>query len=192
MKWLAALGKGKVCYFPGPLTLARQKELVSNYKSILSDLGIPFIMIPEFVFCGSQARDAGYEEEFLKVKERNVELLRRHGVTKIITNDPHSAYTFGHEYSIEAEHVLVTLQEHRRKLEARFSGKADYIESGVLRNKLGLTKEGRAVVQAAGFSLGKQAPWPILPRMMISRGIFPSSASSCWIGVWSLCLLKCW
>lgn len=154
MQWLKrVVGRERVLFYAGCLANTRQREFTANYKQILSDLGVNFIMLPALKCCGCQIRAAGYEDDFASLRDANLKLLAEHHITKIITPDPHCAYTFEHHYGLEAEHIISTLYQHRRKLATHQHKKVHFHEPCVLRNKLGVSREAKRVINASGFSL---------------------------------------
>lgn len=116
IRGLASLG-GNVMYYPGCLTRFAAPELEERYEKILGMLGIDFIRVPEFKCCGSPVFNAGYDDDFYDLAKANLEIFKKYGVKKIITNCPSCCKVFRNEYGMRAEHVTETIANNLKKLE---------------------------------------------------------------------------
>ncbi|MBN2142945.1 (Fe-S)-binding protein [Candidatus Woesearchaeota archaeon] len=101
----------RVLYYPGCLTEFKLEKVARNYKSMLNDAGIRFFVLPELVCCGSPLLSAGYAEDFEEVKEKNISILKKNKVSKIVSNCPHCVKVFKEKYGLDAEHISKTLDE---------------------------------------------------------------------------------
>ena len=117
IRGLAGLG-GNVMYYPGCLTRFAAPELEERYEKILNKLGIDFLRVPEFRCCGSPVLNAGYDEDFYDLVKQNLEIFKRYGIRKIITNCPSCCKVFRNEYGLAAEHITETIAKNLDKIEA--------------------------------------------------------------------------
>jgi len=148
--------RGVTLYHPGPMATARLPRVVKATKELLRDLGIEFIMIDELQCCGYHAWYAGYEREFKAHQSKVQALLKAHHVTRIITNDPHCAYTFKQRYGLETRHILQVLEEHIDKLRRKDGLTVNY-HHGCFLDKLGIEdKTAIRVLRRANFHVPKE------------------------------------
>jgi Fe-S oxidoreductase len=127
--------KGNTLYYPGCLTKVVAKDLEDNYKKILEEIGIDYIMLKDFeVCCGNPVLNSGHEKETKELAEKNFKLFKERGVKKIITGCPscYSMFKFNYpkfldKWNIEVEHFSVTIANALKK------GKIspDKIEGGI-------------------------------------------------------------
>ena len=148
---MGLFGKERLLYFPGCLTQTRFPNIVSNYKSVLSDLGIEYITTNELKCCGSPCKSAGLQTEYDLLKEFNRKVIERLGITKIISNDPRCVQTFK-EQGINSEHITQTIARLLHKIPELNSGEVNYNDSCSMVS-LKLFKEPRAILKASGFIL---------------------------------------
>ncbi|MBL7148422.1 MAG: (Fe-S)-binding protein [Nanoarchaeota archaeon] len=110
-----------VLYYPGCMTKFVLKDKQDNYKKILEKLGIEFIMLKDEEFCcGSPVLNAGYEKDFENLKNKNLNLFKKYGVSKIITNCPGCYSMFKDFYGLKVEHISQTIFNNRKKLKKKF------------------------------------------------------------------------
>ncbi len=112
-------GKGKTAYYPGCLTKFVLPEVQGNYENLLRKFKIKFIEVPEFYCCGSPVLNAGYEADFLELREKHVNTLKEYGVETVLFSCP-SCYTMFKKYYPEFQPKLI-LREILDKLEERES-----------------------------------------------------------------------
>jgi heterodisulfide reductase subunit D len=141
-----------ILYFPGCVTQSLTPKLCTNYKSLLSDVGVNFKTIPELSCCGSPLLSSGYRIDFEDVKKKNMDLLRQHNVTKVITNCPHCFSIFKNEYGVTVEHISQTLHNHSYKLNSKAHEDVTYHDPCILA-KNGIIKEPRALLKRAGYKI---------------------------------------
>lgn len=112
------LFKGNILYYPGCAAKFAAPFLIEKYENILRKIGIDFIKLTDLEFCcGSPAKNAGYEKDFLEVALKNLKIFEDHSISKIITNCPACFKVFAQDYkeslgdkwNIEAEHIVITL-----------------------------------------------------------------------------------
>lgn len=153
LKFIEKLFARNVLYYPGCLTHFAAKDLEENYKKILSKIGIDFIMIPEFVCCGSPALNAGYKEDFEVLVKKNKELFKKYGVKKIITNCPGCYHIFKTYYDINVEHITVTISKNLKKITTKKEGKISYHDPCHLGRKSNIYDEPRNILRHIGFEV---------------------------------------
>ena len=158
MGLFARKGGDGTLYHPGCLAAAKLPHVVKATKEVLRDMGVPFLMIPEFECCGHHAWYAGYEQDFQAIMARNKALLRERGITRIITNDPHCCLTFRERYGVEAKHVLEVFDEHLDKVRKGDEAAAAYHHACFL-DKLGIDdKVAVRVLHRANVHVPKENP----------------------------------
>lgn len=146
----------RVLYYPGCMTKYYLPELFNNYKSLLSDIGIDFSVMNDLDCCGSPLLNAGYAADFKELRDKNVKLLRKKGITRIITNCPHCFDIFRNKYDLKGvsvEHITQTLEANKRKLIADNNEEVAYHDPCILARKNHVFKEPRTVLKHTGFTL---------------------------------------
>ncbi len=150
-------GQGTL-YLPGMLAAAQLPNVVAATKDALRDMGVAFVMLDGFETSGYHAWFAGYEELFITIKKRNEALLKQHHIRRVITNDPHEAFTLRERYGIDARHVLEVFDEHSGKIAKKEATKARYHHPCFL-DRLGVPeKTAIRVLRRAGFHIEGGAP----------------------------------
>ena len=145
----------KVLYYPGCMTRFFLPDLFDNYKSLLSDIGVDYVVINEFNCCGSPLLNAGYTEEFKKIKEKNLKILKRNNITKIITNCPHCYDLFKKRYEVRVEHITQVFERAKHKFSAENDGEVAYHDSCLLARKNNIIDEPRRILKSTGFKLAE-------------------------------------
>jgi heterodisulfide reductase subunit D len=148
-----AMRKETVLYYPGCMTQAAFPKLLSNYKSLLSDAGVNFKMLPELSCCGSPLLSAGYIEDFAYVRKRNLELLKKNSITKVITNCPHCYDILKNEYGLNVEHTLQFFETRVHKLSFGRGEEVSFHDPCLLSRKNNIVKEPRNALKKAGYSM---------------------------------------
>lgn len=142
----------KTIYYPGCLTSKKLKEVYYNYKSILHDLGVDFIVLDELKCCGYPALFSGYREDFEKLRNENLKLLKKNRVEKIITNCPHCMRMFKEFYNIPVEHISQTLAREKRKIPTlNEEEEANFHDPCNLSRIMHIVNEPREVLKASGL-----------------------------------------
>ncbi len=90
--------KPNTLYYPGCLTSTVLKELEKNYDALLKLSGINYIKIQNIYCCGSPVRNAGYTNDFEKLARKNLEILKKYNVGRIITSCPACYHTLRSAY----------------------------------------------------------------------------------------------
>jgi Fe-S oxidoreductase len=135
-------------YFPG---CSANKEVVAATKALLADHGVEFIMIERLACCGHEAWLAGYEQDFIALRQRNTTLLREQNVHSVITNDPHCALTFKERYNLDAQHIVEVLNIHIDKLVRHDGASVNYHHPCFL-DRLGIDERAPArLLRRAGI-----------------------------------------
>ncbi|MEM3405845.1 MAG: (Fe-S)-binding protein [Candidatus Pacearchaeota archaeon] len=120
MKILSFLkNRGNILYYPGCLTKFVLNDIEENYKKILRKIGIDFIMLKDLeVCCGNPILNSGHEKEAKELAQKNFNLFKERGVSKIITNCPACFYMFKNNYpklinkwDIEVEHITQSIDK---------------------------------------------------------------------------------
>ena len=125
----------------------------NNYKSLLSDLGIDFKIINELNCCGSPLLNAGYKNDFEDIKKKNLKILKKHSINKIITNCPHCYNVFKKYYGIRVEHITQTIENNKHKITAENNQEITYHDPCLLAIKNKIVREPRKILKQTGFKL---------------------------------------
>jgi len=152
-KRISSVAGKKTLYYPGCMTLHCQSTFFNNYKSLLSDVGISFIVIDELTCCGSPLLNAGYASDFEELKKNNLEILRKNQVSKIITNCPHCYVVFKKQYGFEVEHITQTLADHSQKITFKNKEEASYHDPCILAKQHIIINEPRKLLKQTGLKL---------------------------------------
>lgn len=144
---------GRTLYYPGCMTAGALPGLLINYKALLSDFGIDFVMINELSCCGSPLLNAGYIKEFEDIKNKNLEVLKREGITKVVTNCPHCYNVFKKHYGLETEHITQTLAIHKHKVAYKNREEVVYHDPCLLARENRVIDEPRALIRQLGFKI---------------------------------------
>ncbi len=113
-RFLEKLSGSNTLYYPGCVTQYALPEVAARYEVLLRRAGIDFIVLPgETLCCGSPVKRAGYSADFEELKQKNLAILNRFSVQKIITNCPGCYHTLKCDYGLDAYHVTQTLSLER-------------------------------------------------------------------------------
>lgn len=144
---------GNTLYYPGCLTHFVLPEVEENYKKLLSLLGVDFIFVQEFNCCGSPAKNAGYMKDFDDLKARNMQLLKKYNVRKIITSCPACYKVFGENYPVEVEHITTVVAKNLKKVKAQHNESITYHDPCHLGRHSGIFEEPRVILKYVGFEV---------------------------------------
>ena len=161
---LFGFGRGKTLYYPGCLTKGVLKEQFENYKEIFNRLGIDYVLLADDeVCCGLPILNAGYKKDVRKLAQKNFDVFRMHGITRIVTNCPSCYHTFKEVYpkfvrdwDIEVEHATVVILNALKRKRIRFRGSEEdrelvmYHDPCHLGRYSGIYEEPREVIEILG------------------------------------------
>lgn len=150
---LSGIVGGKILYYPGCMTASFLPNILNNYKALLSDFGIGFVMLEKLSCCGSPLLTAGYAQDFEELKQKNLGLLQKHGITKIITNCPHCYVVFKKQYGFETEHITQTFAVHKQKVSYKNRDEVVYHDPCLLARQNNVFDEPRALIRQTGFKI---------------------------------------
>lgn len=154
-------GKGNILYYPGCLSKYVLKAETANYIKILNEIGIDFIMLPDELCCGSPVFNAGYEKEAIKLARKNLELFKKHNITRIITNCPACFKTFNEykdmlpDWKIKVEHITKIILDYiiKKKIYFQIKEKASYHDPCHLGRHSGIYDEPREILSRLGYEI---------------------------------------
>ena len=161
VEWVKSFGE-KVLYYPGCLTKGVLTEQFENYKEIFNRLGIDFVLLSdEEVCCGLPILNAGYRKDARKLANKNFDIFKKKGITKIVTNCPSCYHMFKeiyptmvHEWDIEVEHVTVTILNALKRKKILYKGEnreiVSYHDPCHLGRYSGIYEEPRKVIELLG------------------------------------------
>jgi Fe-S oxidoreductase len=144
--------KGESLYFPGCATQKFLLEHAENYKTILTDLGIPIKTLPVFC-CGRPLKEQGYTQEYKDHVANTKAFLEEQGITSIITNCAFCMQTFQQDYGMRVKHTTDVIWEQRAKLQQFNTGEVTFQDNCVAARTLGLTNQVRDILVATGFRI---------------------------------------
>lgn len=130
MGLFSLFSREKVLYYSGCLTKGVLKEEFENYKKIFNKLGIDFVLLSdEEVCCGLPVLNAGYRKDARKLAKKNLDIFRRNGITKIVTNCPSCYHTFNdiypelvRDWDIKVEHATITILNALKRRGMKYRG----------------------------------------------------------------------
>ncbi|NLL52668.1 MAG: 4Fe-4S dicluster domain-containing protein [Peptococcaceae bacterium] len=152
-------------YFPGCYGCydARNQKVTSAVVKLLQTAGINFATLGDNEkCCGDPARRLGHEYLFAIQAQENIELMKNHGVKKIITQCPHCFNTLKNEYpdyggNFEVIHhveLLTSLvKSGKLQLKTKFDQTITYHDSCYLGRYQQIYNEPRNLLKATGLEL---------------------------------------
>jgi fumarate reductase (CoM/CoB) subunit B len=144
--------KGSILYFPGCTTQKYLPEIAENYKTVLTDIGLPVKTIKPFC-CGRPLKEQGYTKEFEAHKQKTKAMLEAEGITTIVTNSAMCMQTLKEDFGLDVRHTTDVIWEHRKKLQPFNNGEVTYQDNCVGARKLGMTHQARDILVQTGFQI---------------------------------------
>ena len=156
---------GNTLYYPGCLTKFVAKDIQNNYERIFQIVGLDYIILKDKeVCCGSPVYNAGYDDDFRRLIEKNYQLFKDHGVTRIVTNCPACYKVFSQDYpshhkgwDLKIEHATEIIWEAIRKgklqLEKGAREKITYHDPCHLGRYYGVYDEPRKILEELGYEV---------------------------------------
>jgi Fe-S oxidoreductase len=98
-----------VLYFVGCASSydSQGQKIAKNLSKILKQAGVHFGILQNETCSGHEARRMGETGLFAYLSEANMEMFKAAGINHIVTGDPHSFYSFTHEYPESAKGLKV-------------------------------------------------------------------------------------
>jgi Fe-S oxidoreductase len=98
-----------VLYFVGCASSydAQGQKIAKNLSKILKTAGVDFGILENETCSGHEAKRMGETGLFAYLSEANIEMFKDAGVQHIVTGDPHSFYSFTHEYPEKVNGLII-------------------------------------------------------------------------------------
>jgi Fe-S oxidoreductase len=98
-----------VLYFVGCASSydTQGQKIARNLSRILKEAGVNFGILENETCSGHEARRMGETGLFAYLSEANMEMFKKAGISHIVTGDPHSFYSFTHEYPEQEKRLKV-------------------------------------------------------------------------------------
>jgi len=90
--------ESRTLYYPGEVLFEKYKEHFELYQEIFMKLGMKFNILNNYLSCGLEVLEAGYEGEARKLARRNFEIFKNAEVKEIITTSPECYKMFVQDY----------------------------------------------------------------------------------------------
>jgi len=150
--------KVDVLYFVGCATSydPQSQKIAKNLGKILRHAAVNFGILEQERCSGSEARRMGETGLFEFLAEANMEMFEEAGVKHIVTGDPHSFYSFTHEYPNKAERcgfqhytqfLNELMDEGKLKLTSEVNKKVTYHDPCYLGRRSEVFEEPRKLIQ---------------------------------------------
>ncbi len=144
-----------------PRERAAFDERLRNIAKLLAAAGVPFgYLYEDDLYAGGLAHDEGLDDAFRAHAHRVADALRRHGVRRVITVDPHttnmlrSVYpTVVKGFDVEVRSYLEVLAERRLAAATKLGETVTFHDSCVYARYEGVIDEPRALLQEAGVTV---------------------------------------
>jgi len=154
-RFLEKFTLGNTLYYPGCMTKFVLKDLEENYMKILRELNIDFITLKDMEFCcGSPVINAGFPKDFNDLIDKNLEIFKKHGVSKIITNCPACYSIFSENYNLKVEHATQVIWKNIDKLNLKsFEGNVTFHDPCHLGRYSDIYDEPRLILKKIGYDI---------------------------------------
>jgi len=147
-----------VLYFVGCASSydAQGQKIAKNLSKILKKAGVKFGILENEVCSGHEAKRMGETGLFAYLSEANVEMFKNAEIQHIVTGDPHSFYSFTHEYpeqenGLKVQHYSQFLNElidkGKLKLSKRVNKKVTYHDPCYLGRHSEIFEDPRNLIQ---------------------------------------------
>jgi len=154
-------------FFMGLLaSKAEQKDydrMLRNIAGLLKKAGVEFgYLYGEELYSGALVYDEGIDGSFAKHAKRVCDLFKKHGVTKVITVDPHTTHTlrtaypqFVEGFDVEVKSYLEVLAESGMEPAAQLGGELALHDSCVYARNENVVEQPRELLGKAGVQLNE-------------------------------------
>ncbi len=149
---------GKTLFYPGCVLKYKAKNILENYEKILAHLHVSYVKLDGVEqCCGLPVLGAGYNEDFKRVVDANMQVFKDQNISRIITVCSGCSVVFSEHYpKMKVEHVTQVVGRELgklmpKRLPTEFE-EVTYFEPCKL-GKLSVHHEPRAILQHLGYAV---------------------------------------
>jgi Fe-S oxidoreductase len=146
---------GSILFYPGCTNKYNNPKIKEKYKEILKSLNINTIEIDKILCCGAPAINTGYLNEFETLKNKQLKILKKNQIKKIITLCPTCNLIFNTYYKneIESKHITQIIAKNKHKINKIYNEKITYHDPCNMSRKNNIINEPRLILETLGFKI---------------------------------------
>ncbi len=147
------LKRKKTIYYPGHTLIKYCPHIVQNWKSILTDFGISFIIF-EDMHSGWSLWNQGFQEEFENHIKNLQHTININSIKTIITSSPEAYFIFNNFLKrVTVRHTTQIAYENSQKIQQYDNGELAWHDNTTQVRRNNIIKEPRHVAELAGFTI---------------------------------------
>ena len=136
-------------------------EMLRKIAGLLKKAGVEFgYLYGEEMYSGALVYDEGVDSAFAKHARRVADMLKKNGVRKVVTVDPHTTHTlrtaypkFLPDFDVEVKSYLEVLAEAGLEAKTRLGGELTLHDSCVYARQEGVVEQPRQLLEKAGVTV---------------------------------------